>query len=119
MISHCFAKIAACDDGNFILPLHEAEAREGRGERRGRERGREVRRDVWNNAEGKGGSCSEFERRTFEEMANDGRKRDDLTRLMKEDRIKGRKGKMNDGGLGGQGEGAKICEGRKQCKERR
>lgn len=44
------------------MPLHEAEAREGRGERRGRERGRELSRDVWNNAGGKGGHCSEFER---------------------------------------------------------
>jgi len=28
VISHCFAKIAASDDGNFIWPPHEADARE-------------------------------------------------------------------------------------------
>lgn len=30
MISHSFAKIAASDDGNFILSLREAAAKEGR-----------------------------------------------------------------------------------------
>lgn len=40
MISHCFVKIAASDDGNFILPPHEAEAREG-GKGRGGERERQ------------------------------------------------------------------------------
>ena len=32
VISHCFVKIAASDDGNFILPLHDTEANEGRSE---------------------------------------------------------------------------------------
>lgn len=36
MISHCFEKIAASDDGSFILPLHEAATRGGEGERKGR-----------------------------------------------------------------------------------
>lgn len=51
VISHCFVKIAASDDGNFILPLYEAKSREGRRERKreqercGAERGKEVRKN--------------------------------------------------------------------------
>lgn len=40
VISHCFAKIAASDDGNFILPPHEAEVREGRRNKRRKREGR-------------------------------------------------------------------------------
>lgn len=42
MISHCFVKIAASDDGNFILPPHEAEAREGGKGEEVRERGKDT-----------------------------------------------------------------------------
>lgn len=44
MISHSFSKIAASDDGNFILSLREAEAKAGwaGGRKEGARRGRNV-----------------------------------------------------------------------------